>query len=261
LRLAHDLIARTRVHRRMLGYRDVAPVDIDAVALALTRLSQLLVDFAEIREADVNPLLASAHGVIAMDARIRIFAEPGAARPQLAIRPYPTELEEDVVLSSGRKLLLRPILPEDEPALQAGFARLTPEEIRARFFVPMKRLPHLTAARFTQIDYDRAMAFVLSEPGVPGKADIHAVVQLAADPDNREAEFAIVVEQALTGQGLGSLLLRRLIDYARGRGIRELHGDVLADNAAMRALCRSLGFKEQVVPDTRVVRVSLRLDT
>jgi acetyltransferase len=261
LRLARDLIARTRVSRRMRGYRDVPPVDVDGVALVLTRLAQLLVDFKELREADINPLLAGATGVTALDARIRIYVEPGTRRPPLAIRPYPKELEETITLASGRALLLRPILPEDEPALHAGFARLTPDEIRARFFVPMKRLPHLTAARFTQIDYDRAMALVLAEPDVPGKADIHAVVQLAADPDNQAAEFAILVEKALTGQGLGSLLLRRLIDYARRRGIGELHGEVLADNATMRALCRSLGFTERVLPETQVVRVSLRLDT
>jgi acetyltransferase len=122
----------------------------------------------------------------------------------------------------------------------------------------MKALPHVTAARFTQIDYDREMAFVLADHGSPGVADIHAVVRLMADPDNRAAEFAIVVEGALSGLGLGGLLMRRLIDYARSRGIGELWGDVLPDNAVMRALARSLGFEETRTTD-HVVRVSLSL--
>jgi acetyltransferase len=114
------------------------------------------------------------------------------------------------------------------------------------------------AARFTQIDYDREMAFVLAEGGVSGPAELHAVVRLAADPDNRQAEFAIIVERELAGLGVGGFLLRRLIDYARVRGIGELYGDVLQDNVAMLALCRSLGFSE-TEREAGVVRVNLVL--
>jgi acetyltransferase len=260
LRLARELIARTRVSRKMRGYRNVAPVDVDAIALVLVRISQLLVDFPEVAELDINPLLAAPGSLVALDARVRLAPADADRRTILAIRPYPKELEQDVVLADGRKFLLRPILPEDEPALQRGFARLSPEEIRARFFVPMKSLPHLTAARFTQIDYEREMALVLSGPGLPGEADLHAVVRLAADPDNETAEFAIVVERQLTGLGLGTLLMRRLIDYARARGLSELYGDVLADNHAMLALSRALGFEAARSPHDTVVRVTLALD-
>ena len=218
----------------------------------LVRVSQLLIDFPEVFELDVNPLLAARRSVSALDARIRI-ARTGAGATAARDSAVPKELERDVVLADGRKFLLRPILPEDEPALQRGFARLTPDEIRARFFAPMKSLPHLTAARFTQIDYDREMALVLSDLGVPGRVELHAVVRLAADPDNETAEFAIVVEKTFTGLGLGTLLLRSLIDYARDRGLREVYGDVLADNHAMLALCRTLGFQETRGPDDFVV--------
>jgi acetyltransferase len=255
LKLARALIERTRVARRLHGYRDVARVDIDPIALALVHLAQLIIDFPEIVEIDVNPLLAASDGVTALDARLRI-AGAGAREPQLAIRPYPRELEQRIALADGRELELRPILPEDSPALRAGFARLSAEEIRGRFFVPMKDLPHVTAARFTQIDYEREMAFVLCDPGPPGSTDLHAVVRLVADPDNRTAEFAIVVEKSLAGRGLGDLLMRRLIEYARSRGIGELWGNVLADNAAMRGLCRSLGFVESA-SEAGVVRVRL----
>ena len=122
----------------------------------------------------------------------------------------------------------------------------------------MKELPHLTAARFTQIDYDREMAFVIAETGSAGVAELHAVVRLVADPDGARAEFAIIVEHALTGLGLGSALLSRLIDYARGKGIGELWGDVLDDNVVMRNLCRSLHFSEAPASD-HVVRVALSL--
>jgi acetyltransferase len=259
LKLARALIERTRVARRLHGYRDVARVDIDPIALALVHLAQLIIDFPEIVEIDVNPLLAASDGVTALDARLRI-ALAGARLPHLAIRPYPRELEQRIALADGRELELRPILPEDAPALRAGFARLTAEEIRGRFFVPMKELPDVTAARFTQIDYEREMAFLLCDPGLPGSTDLHAVVRLVADPDNRAAEFAIVVEKVLAGRGLGHLLMRRLIEYARSRGIGELWGDVLADNAAMRSLCRSLGFVESA-SEAGVVRVRLLLHT
>jgi acetyltransferase len=262
LRLAHELIARTRVARKMRGYRNKPAVDVGAVALTLTRIAQLVIDTPELLEIDINPLLATPAGLCALDARIKIAPEGAAPRAPLAIRPYPKELEERVVLADGRTFVLRPILPEDEPALLAGFARLSAEEIRARFFVPMKTLPHLTAARFTQIDYDREMALVLADAGVPGKADIHAVVRLIADPDNRSAEFAIIVEGGLTGLGLGTLLMRKLIDYGRSRGLQELVAEVLADNAAMRSLARSLGFTETpLAADARVVRVALALDS
>ena len=261
LRLARELMERTRIFRKMRGYRNVPAVDLTAVALALTRVSQLLIDFPEILEIDINPLVADPRGITALDARIKLAADRDASVSRLAIRPYPKELEEYIVLPGGRSFLLRPILPEDEPALHAGFARLSPEEIRARFFMPMKALPHVAAARFTQIDYDREMALVLSDPGIPGKAQIHAVVRILADPDNEAAEFAIVVEKLLSGRGVGTLLMRRIIDYARQRGTGRLFGDVLADNAAMRSLCRSLGFVETAKEGGGdVIRVSLALE-
>jgi acetyltransferase len=259
LRLALDLMKRTRVFQQMRGYRSTPAVDVDAVALALTRVSQLLIDQPRIIELDINPLLADARGIIALDARLRFDAAASANLARLAIRPYPKELEQDVATADGRVLLLRPILPEDEPALQAGFRKLTMEEIRARFFVPMKTLSRVMAARFTQIDYDREMALVLTERGIPGKSEIYGVVRLIADPDNRVAEFSVIVERRYTGMGFGGLLMRRIIDYARSRGIEELVGDVLADNARMLRLSRSLGFSQSPAGAPGVVRVSLKL--
>jgi acetyltransferase len=259
MHLAREVMSRTRVYRLLLGYRGLPAANLDAIALTLTKVSQLVVDFPEIAEIDVNPLLADAYGVLAVDARLRV----GPRRiegDRLAIRPYPKELEEDVPLGDGRTLLLRPIRPEDEPSLQAAFAKLSPEEVRLRFFVPMKTLSHVMAARFTQLDYDREMALVLTEHGAPGRTDILGVVRITADPDNERAEYAVIVRKEMTGMGLGVLLMRRIIDYARGRGIGKIYGDVLADNTTMLKLCRVLGFTWPSSPgEAGVVRVTLKL--
>jgi acetyltransferase len=240
-----DMISRTRVYRRLQGYRDRPAVDLDALALALLRVSALVVDFPEIDSLDVNPLLADQNGVIALDARIRVRAGRFDDRlAHLAIRPYPKELEEQITLKDGRHMLVRPIVPEDEPALNRAFARLDADEIRNRFLQPMRTLNHMLAARFTQLDYDREMALVLTEEGIPGQQDIHAVVRLSADPDNVQAEFAIIVQHRFAGQGLGRLLMERILAHARARGIGTVWGVTLRDNQRMRALARALGFKQ-----------------
>jgi acetyltransferase len=152
------------------------------------------------------------------------------------------------------------VRPEDEPALQDAFAKLTPEEVRLRFFAPIKALSHVQAARLTQIDYDREMALVLAEPGVSGKSEGVGVARIAADPDNERAEFAIIVRHDMTGKGLGNLLMRRIIDYAKQREIGEMYGDVLRENTTMLRMCQGLGFTQTNLPDEPgLVRVVLRL--
>ncbi len=265
MRLARELLSRTRIHRLLQGTPGHTAANLDAVALVLVRVSQLVCDFPDIRELDINPLLADNYGVVALDARIRVSLEPPvpgvSGHARLAIRPYPKALEETVTLGDGRSLLLRPIRPEDEPSLQEAFAKLTPEEVRLRFFAPMSTLDHVAAARFSQLDYDREMALVLTDPGIPGRTEIYAVVSLSADPDNERAEYAILVRHDMAGMGLGILLMRRIIDYARQRGIREIDGDVLRDNRTMLKLCKVFGFTTKRDPeDLEIVKVRLRLD-
>jgi acetyltransferase len=258
--LAHGLIAQTRVSRLLRGYRDRPPADLDAIALTLIKVAQLVIDFVEIAELDINPLLADQDGVIALDARVRVSRRGLPAERRLAIRPYPKELEDEVALNDGRTLLLRPIRPEDEPMLVAAFRKASPEAVRLRFFAPIKELTHETAAGLTQIDYDREMALVLADHDQPGAAELYAVARFSTDPDQQKAEFAIAVRDDVTGRGLGTLLMRRLIDYARRRGIGEIFGLVLPENRAMLAICRALGFEESADPDDPAVRlVRLRL--
>ena len=267
MRLARNLIDNTRVAKLLAGYRNRPAADIDAIAMALLRISQLIVDFPELISLDINPLLADEDGVIALDARMLLSSERRSAGSQsihdtdhLAICPYPKALEETITLEDGRTYLLRPVLPEDEPALLASFRSLNAEEIRLRFLSPMRTMTHQLAARLTQIDYDREMALVLTQPGIPGTKDIFAVVRIAADPDNEQAEFAIIVRHDVAGLGLGSRLMQRIISYARTRGIGNLWGLTLKDNRGMRALARSLSFTESTDPeDASLIRMSLHL--
>jgi acetyltransferase len=242
------------------GYGDVPAADVDALALTLVKVSQLVVDLPQVVEVDLNPVLVDSHGVVAPSARVRVRPRDAAPYPRLAIRPYPKQLEETLELAGGRVLRLRPVLPEDEPALQRMFKALTPEEVRYRFFVPRKTFSHMNTARFTQIDYDREMVLVLTEPGIPGETPIHGLVQLSADPDNEKAEFAVLVGRELSAMGLGVVLTRRLVEYARERGIKLLYGDVLADNTTMLKLARVMGFRTRAVPgEAGTVRIELPL--
>ncbi len=259
LHLAHEMMAKTRIYP-VLRDSLLRKVDLEALALTLLKVAQLVIDLGEIVELDINPLRASASGVVALDARVRVAPFSGKPAERLAIRPYPKELEERFSLPDGRTLLIRPILPEDEPALQDLVRRTPPEEVRMRFFQPLRELPHPMAARLTQIDYNREMALLVTAPGLPGKAAIYGVARINADPDNEQAEYAILVDHDMTGIGLGPMLMRRIINYARAAGIREIIGEVLHENERMLRINEALGFTlTRCADDPELVRVSLRL--
>jgi acetyltransferase len=240
LALARALMDRTRVMRLLRGYRDRPPADLDAIALTLVELSRLAADLPDIIELDINPLLADAAGVIALDARIRL-RQGAAPEPRLAIRPYPRELERHVRVAGGALLLVRPIRPEDEPRLIETFRQVDPTDVRTRFLAPLADLPHEMAARLSQIDYDREMTLIALGGAGPIRG-LAGLARLAADPDGLRAEFAVIVRPDVKGHGVGMALMRHLIEYARGRGIGALIGDVRAENAPMLALARDLGF-------------------
>lgn len=258
--LAREAMRRTRVWSLLQGYRDRPAADLDAIAMTLIRLSQIAVDLGAVRELEINPLLADADGVVAVDARVRVrpLADGAAAEDRLAILPYPRALETPFACDD-RALMLRPVRPEDEPAFRSAFARLRPEDIRMRFFAPLSGLDHLMASRLTQIDYDREMALVLVDADGGTGADgsgLYGVVRLIADPDGERGEFAVIVRPDMAGRGLGLRLVRHILDYAQGRGVAEVWGDVLVENTRMRALCAELGFREtRVAEDATIVRV------
>jgi len=258
MNLAAEVISRTRVSRLLEGYRGRPPANREAIQLALVQLSQLVVDFPEIVELDINPLFADSQGVLALDARMVVKpARPGTEH--LAIRPYPKELEEWFTLTDGRKALLRPIRPEDEPNHHVFVSKLTPEDIRFRFFGLVHELPHTEMARLTQIDYDREMAFVAEIEGADGTPETLGVVRTVTDPDNDKAEFAIVVRSDLKGSGLGKRLLVKMIDYCRSRGTHAIAGQVLRDNPRMLSFVQHLGFVPIRTVDGDIVEVELDL--
>lgn len=247
MRLAREVMSCTRVYRLLQGYRNTAAADLDELALTLIKVSHLISDVAEIKELDLNPLLADENGVIALDARLRISGVPAGSSARLAIQPYPHELEENICLPDGKKLLLRPVRPEDENGFHRIFAALSPEEIRMRFLHPMRSLSHQLAARLTQIDYDREMALVLEGQNTYNMGELYGGVRIAADPDNEAAEISILLRQDMTGSGLGPMLMRKIIEHARKKKIGCLFGEVLTDNTPMLRLASAFGF--QVKPD------------
>jgi acetyltransferase len=235
--LARRLMARTRVWQLLQAYRSKAAANIDAVVEVLIHLGQLAADCPEIRELDINPLLADSDGVVALDARLRVASAPATGARRLAIAPYPQELASKERLRDGTVLNIRPIRPEDEPLLHDLAAHMTPEDLRLRFFTPVRGLTHVVAARLSQLDYDREIALIARYDGAALGA-----AHFFADPDNRRAEYAVAVRSDWQGRGVGYLLMNRLIDIARQRGIGELVGEVLRENDPMLQMCRELGF-------------------
>jgi acetyltransferase len=258
LALAEDLVSRTRVAKLLEGYRDRPPIDRVALCLTLVKISHLAADIPELMEMDVNPLLADARGVMALDARIRIAPASTTGAGRLAIRPYPKELEEWVEFD-GERTLLRPIRPEDESRHRDFLARITPGDLQLRFFHTKGAFEHAELARFTQIDYEREMAFIAVAAGRGGAPRTLGVVRAIADPDGASAEFGILVRSDLKGKGLGTLLMDKIVRYCRERDIGQIVGDVLEANHGMLALARDLGFEIAPGPDPQVLRARLVL--
>ncbi len=262
LSLARALIARTRVARVLGAYRDVPAADIDAVAFLLVKIAQLAADLPELRELDLNPVLADENGLIAVDARIAVAPVDQARRgppghPRFAIRPYPKEWERRATMSDGRSILVRPVRPEDAPLYAPFFAAVTPQDLRLRFFAPVKDFGHAFVARLTQIDYARAMALIAIEES---SGAMLGAVRLHADANYENGEYAILIRSDLKGRGLGWQLMQMIIEYARSEGLKLIEGQVLRENTTMLAMCRELGFDvapDPHDPDTCVVRLAV----
>jgi acetyltransferase len=259
MNLARDLVGRTRVSRLLPAYRDVPAVPPDVVPLTLVKLSQMAADCPEIHELDINPLLADSQGVLALDARVAL-RKPGrlfAGQTRFAVRPYPTEWERELCVRDGWVVDVRPMRPEDEPAIVKLLQSVSAEDLRLRFFHSVKEFSHQFVARLTQLDYARAMAFAALDPAT---GDILGVVRLHSDSHYETAEYAILLRSDLKGKGLGWALMQLLIDYARDEGLKSLFGEVLNENTTMLAMCRQLGFEVRADPnESGVSLVSLDL--
>ena len=257
--LARDLVARSGVAPLLAAHRGRPAIDDQALIDTLLKVSQLACDLAPLAELDINPLLVDAEGVLALDARVRVHLPGSGGERPLAIRPYPAELEETVTVG-GKQLLLRPIRPEDSDLLKAFYANCPPADMRLRFFLSRREVPHSELARYSQIDYDREMTFIaLTPPDQQGARSMVGEVRAVCDPDNLRAEFAILVASAWQGKGLGHLLMGNLVGYLRGRGTGEVLGQCLVQNTAMQALARRAGFEVGGAPSDDVVSLRLSL--
>lgn len=261
LRLAQELIERTRVSKLLRAYRDVPAVKPDVVATVLVKLSQMAADIPEIRELEINPLVADQGGITALDARVAIgHAEPrfrGVGPSNFAVRAYPTLWERHLLVKGDWRIFARPIRPEDEPLIHELLRLVTSEDLRLRFFAPMKEFTHEFIARLTQLDYARAMAFVAFDEE---RNDLLGVVRIHADTIGETGEYAILLRSDLKGRGLGWALMQLIIEYARAAGLKIISGDVLRENITMLEMCRNLGFEIKVDPDEPdLCNVKLRL--
>ncbi|MGL6355971.1 GNAT family N-acetyltransferase [Aeromonas veronii] len=232
-------------------------LDIDALGQVLCQLSELLLAFPEIQELDLHPLQACGAEMVVLDASLMLADPTIPTSNRLAIRPYPTELEEGAWLKDQRHILLRPIQPEDEPAHKQFVLQVSDEDRYKRFFADVGELGHEELARMTQIDYDREMAFVAVGQDGELQDQILGVVRAISTPDLSDAEFAILVRSDLKGVGLGKLMMEKIIRYAKEQGIGQLSGMTMPSNRGMVNLAKRLGFKIDVQMEEGVVNMEL----
>jgi acetyltransferase len=261
MKLARDLIVRTRISRRLEAYRNVPAANQADIALLLVKLSQLAADLPQVRELDINPLLADESGLLALDARAAVTPEEtkwsARGHPRFAVRPYPKEWERTLALDDGATLVVRPVRPEDEPMFRHFFTQITMDDLRLRFFAPLREFSHAFIARLTQLDYARAMALVAINPA---DDEMLGVVHLHADPNYEKGEYAVLIRSDTKGRGLGWQLMRTMIQYAQWLGLGEIEGEVLSHNKTMLTMCAELGFAISSAPgDPGVSLVRLKL--
>ena len=258
--LVEDMIRGTRVGRMLGEFRNLPAVDREALHALLLRLSEMAVAIPEIEELDVNPLLADEGGVLVLDARVVLRRQAAGGKPysHLAIHPYPVELTKRERLA-GADVEVRPIRPEDSGIEHAFVSGLSARSARLRFSSAIRTLTPAMLARFTQIDYDREMAFIAVIQDGGGEREI-GVCRYVALPDHATCEYAIVVADDWQGKGLGELLMRRIIGIARARGLATMMGWVDTSNGPMLELCERLGFVREREPgDPLTYRMVLAL--
>jgi len=258
MNLARYLVIQAIKDKKIRGRSGLQPLDVIGLSQFLVRVSNLIVDCPEIQRLDIHPLLASAGEFTALDVTLTLAPFSGSSESRLAIRPYPQHLEESVTLKNGDACLFRPILPEDEPALQRFIAKVTKEDLYYRYFSEINEFTHEDLANMTQIDYDREMAIVAVRRTDDGE-EILGVTRAISDPDNVDAEFAVLVRSDLKGLGLGRRLLEKLIGYTRDHGLMRLNGITMPNNRGMVTLARKLGFTVDIQLEDGIVSLTLPL--
>jgi len=245
--LAKRMMERTLIYQALQGIRGRKPVDLEALASILVQFSQLVVEQPRVKEIDINPLLARADSLLALDARIVLHdtETPNEDLPKSAIRPYPSQYVKPWTLPTGEELIIRPIRPEDEPQMGTFNQTISPGSIYLRYFRPMspeQLVSHEQLARMCFIDYDREISLVAERNDGHGKQEVIAMGQLTKLHGSDDAEFAILVRDNFQRTGLGTELLTRLLDIARDEGLKHVVAEILPQNEGMRRVCKKLGF-------------------
>jgi len=258
--LAHRVMEETKIYRALTkGLRNKKPVDLQPLEEIMVRFSNLIVDFPEIAEMDINPLIAKNGKFTALDARMIIDLSAlhrVETYPHLVITPYPSKYVIPWRLKDGTEVTLRPIKPEDEP-IELEFIRgLSTETSRFRFFQIIKDLPHDALVRFCNIDYDREMA-IIAETREGGRTLEIGVSRLILEPNKKRGEFAVVVADKHQRKGLGIKLVDMLIDFAKEKGIETIYGTVMAENLGMIRLCEKLGFSTRREQENTIAELKL----
>ncbi len=259
--LARDLISRTRAAGMLDTFRGKPAVDMDGLIDVLLKISDLACELPCVHELDINPLLVDENGAVALDARVVLGdgpLAPDATYSHLAIHPYPKALARTHRLRSEETILLRAIRPEDAQAEKRLVSRLSPQTMYLRFHAPLRELTTERLIRFTQIDYDREMAFVAVDSS-DQQEEIRGVARYTRLPDGISCEFGITVEDAWQRRGVGHALMTALEETARSRGLTEMVGFVLKDNESMTRLMRSRGYIAMAADDEGVRRYVKRL--
>ena len=265
--LARRMMEQTKVYTALQGVRGRKPVDIAALEQLLVRFSQLVVEQPRIDEIDINPLLASADRLLALDARVVLHppTTDEGSLPRPAIRPYPTQYVTPWKLGDGTPVVIRPIRPDDEPLMVKFHSTLGGQSVYQRYFAPLtlaQRVMHERLARVCFSDYDREMALVVElHDTVSGAMEIAGVGRLSKWHDNNTGEFALIISDRWQGRGLGTQLLRMLVKIGRDEHLARITGLILARNHAMQAVARRAGFTLTAVPHEPEVVAELVLTT
>lgn len=241
--LAHNLIRQTRTARLLEAHRDQAAADINALAAALCRVSEMVCELPQIQEMDINPMFATSEGVMALDCRIVVAHTPPSLDPyhHMAIHPYPHHLIRQLQLADGSNITIRPIRPEDAQIEQHFVRQLSAQSRYFRFMQTMNELTPEMLVRFTQLDYNRELALIAVQEK-NGKEIELGVSRYVMNPDGKSCEFALVVADEWQNKGIGSHLLTQLMEAAQERGYHSMVGEILSDNQKMLELVKLLGF-------------------
>lgn len=256
--LARELIRQSRVCQIIEENSYRPEQDIKQLSKLLLNLSEMVVDLPNLHCLEINPLLVNKSGLLATDVTVSISSEPS----DLSISPYPEHLTEEITLKrSGRKAIMRAIRGEDEPNHLEFYNKLSPESIRLRYFYSRGIPTHQELANWTQIDYDREMAFIISLPRDDGQGmETLGVVRAVTDADNIRSEFSVVIRDDLQGEGLGVALMSKIIDYCRERGTLQIVGSTLPSNKGMQKLAKKLGFENSFNVEEEVVDMKMMLN-